>query len=74
MAESLYDRGILKPVDLSTLKRVFDEACTQRGTLPETSEAKDIALVILALYNAGMRDESMLKDAVCFRRGGSEAA
>lgn len=74
MADSLYDRGIIKPADLATLKRVFDEACVQREALPETSEAKDIALVILALYNAGMRDEETLKDAVCFRRVGSDAA
>ena len=35
---------------------------------PNSAEAREIALNLLALHNAGMVDEDMLMEAVGFRR------
>jgi hypothetical protein len=68
MPKSIYDRGLLKPAEVATLQRVFDEACRRRETHPESAEARELALTLLALHNAGMVDEDMLMEAVGFRR------
>jgi|EP01110_Echinostelium_bisporum_P002348 hypothetical protein len=68
MPKSVYDRGLLKPADIARLQRVFDEACRRREAHPESPEAREIALTLLALHNAGMVDEDMLMEAVGFRR------
>ncbi|TPJ20137.1 hypothetical protein FJW04_01995 [Mesorhizobium sp. B2-7-3] len=68
MPKSIYDRGLLKPDEVATLQRVFDEACCRRQAHPESVEARELALTLLALYNAGMVDEEMLTEAVGFRR------
>ncbi|MEI9412102.1 hypothetical protein [Mesorhizobium salmacidum] len=68
MPKSIYDRGLLKPGEVATLQRVFDEACRRREAHPESAEARELALTLLALYNAGMVDEEMLTEAVGFRR------
>jgi hypothetical protein len=68
MPKSVYDRGLLKPADIAKLQRVFDEACRRREALPDSPEAHEIALTLLALHNAGMVDEDMLMEAVGFRR------
>ncbi|WP_027146441.1 hypothetical protein [Mesorhizobium sp. WSM3626] len=68
MPKSIYDRGLLKPDEVATLQRVFDEACRRREAHPESAEARELALTLLALYNAGMVDEEMLTEAVGFRR------
>jgi len=68
MPKSIYDRGLLKPAQVATLQRVFDEACRRREAHPESPEAREIALTLLALHNAGMVDEDMLMAAVGFRR------
>ena len=68
MPKSVYDRGLLKPAEVATLQRVFDEACRRREVHPESAEAREIALNLLALHNAGMIDEDMLREAVGFRR------
>ncbi|TPK41355.1 hypothetical protein FJ492_20390 [Mesorhizobium sp. B2-5-4] len=68
MPKSIYDRGLLKPDEVATLQRVFDEACRRREAHPESAKARELALTLLALYNAGMVDEEMLTEAVRFRR------
>ncbi|UVK42707.1 hypothetical protein BPNPMPFG_004415 [Mesorhizobium sp. AR07] len=68
MPKSVYDRGLLKPADIAKLQRVFDEACRRREALPDSADAREIALNLLALHNAGMVDEDMLMEAVGFRR------
>jgi hypothetical protein len=68
MPKSVYDRGLLKPDDIARLQRVFDEACQRREAHPESTEARELALTLLALHNAGMIDEDMLMEAVGFRR------
>ena len=68
MSKSVYDRGLLKPGDIARLQRVFDEACLRREARPDSPEAREIALNLLALHNAGMVDEEMLMQAVGFRR------
>jgi|GEM_PF-1568920 len=68
MPKSIYDRGLLKPAEVATLQRVFDEACRRREAHPESPEARELALTLFALHNAGMVDEDMLMAAVGFRR------
>ena len=74
MPKSVHDRGILRPVDIEKLRRIFDEACVLVGANPDSEEAREIALTILALHNAGMVDEETLRDAVCFPRPESRSA
>jgi hypothetical protein len=53
------------------LRRVLEAACLTRQADPYSEEAKELALTLLALFNAGMVDEGSLTDAVAFRvRGG----
>jgi len=73
MPKSIYDRGVLKPAEIAKLKRVFDEACRTGHIEPESENARDTALTILALYNAGMIDEQMLREAVCIERPAKSA-
>ena len=68
MPKSVYDRGLLKPVEIAMLQRVFDEACRQREAHPDSTEARELALTLFALHNAGMVEEDMLMEAVGFRR------
>ena len=68
MTKSVYDRGLLKPAEVATLQRVFDEACRRREAHPDSADARELALTLLALHNAGMVDEEMLMEAVGFRR------
>lgn len=63
MPKSVYDRGLLKPDEVARLQRVFDEACRRRQALPDSRMAREIALTILTLHNAGMTDEATLVDA-----------
>lgn len=71
---SVYDRGVMKPTDIAKLQRVFDKACKLVGANPDSGEAREIALTILALHNAGMVDEETLREAICFRRPESRSA
>ncbi len=68
MSKSVYDRGLLRPSDIARLQRVFDATCQSRSAPPDSPEAKEVALTLLALHNAGMDDEQMLLDAVAFSR------
>ena len=74
MPKSIDERGLLRPADIAKLQRVFDEACRHRKAAPASEDAKDIALTLLALHNAGMVDETMLMDAVAFPRVESKLA
>ncbi len=68
MPKSVYDRGLLRPDDIAKLQRVFDEACRRRDVHSDSAEAREIALNLLALHNAGMVEEEMLMETVGFRR------
>lgn len=68
MPKPIHDRGLLRPVDVSRLQQVFDEVCRRRDIVPETEEAREVALTLLALYEGGMTDEDMLLAALAFRR------
>ena len=74
MPKSVYDRGILRPADIEKLRRIFDEACQLLGADPDSGKAREIALTILALHNAGMVDEETLREAICFPRPESRSA
>ena len=49
------------------LRRVLGAACLNRKVDTDSEEAKELALTLLALFNAGMVDEGSLTDAVAFR-------
>ncbi len=66
MPKSPYDRGLLRPVEIERLKRVFDRACSVRQVVPESEGGKELALTLLALHNAGMVDEESLNAAVAY--------
>jgi hypothetical protein len=68
MPKAIHDRGLLRPVDIARLQHVFDEVCRRREILPETQEAREVALTLLALYEGGMTDEDMLLSATAFPR------
>lgn len=72
--KSVHDRGLMKPAEVARLQRVFDETCRRREALPDSPEAREIALTLLALYNAGMVEEAMLVEAVGFRRPATKSA
>lgn len=74
MPKSIYHRGILKPAEIAVLKRVFDEACRAGDIEPESDAARQTALTILALYNAGLVDEQALRSAVCIERPAGKIA
>ncbi len=74
MPTSIYDRGILRPADIAKLRRIFDEACALVEADPGSGDAREIALTILALHNAGMVEEETLRNAVCYRRPVSRSA
>ena len=74
MPKSVHDRGVLKPADIAMLQRIFDEACKVGNVDPRSGDAREIALTILALHNAGMADEQTLRDAVCFHRPDAKSA
>ena len=67
MPKSIHDRGVLKPADMAMLQRVFDDACRIAEIDPASGEARETALTILALHNAGMVDEQILHDSICLR-------
>jgi len=74
MPRSLYERGLLRPDDLARLQRVFDHACVKRAIHPESENARELALTLLALHNAGMVDEEMLTAAVAYQRQTAKSA
>lgn len=73
MPKSIHDRGLFRPLEVERLQRVFDAACRQRDIHPDSTEASDLALTLLALHNAGMTDEDMLMQATAFRMPDSKA-
>ena len=66
MSKPIHERGLLRPVEIARLKRVFDQACKARHVVPESENGREIALTLLALHNAGMVDEEMLAAAVAY--------
>ncbi|WP_315919135.1 hypothetical protein [Mesorhizobium sp. SP-1A] len=64
MQKPVNDRGLFRPPDLARLQRAFDEACRCRGLLPDSPEARDMALTLLALHTSGVTDERRLLEAL----------
>jgi hypothetical protein len=67
LTKSIHDRGVLKPVDLAKLQRVFDEACRNCEAEPDSDDAREIALRLLVLHDAGLVEEELLVAATSFR-------
>ena len=71
MSAPIHNRGNLKPADIAMLRRVLETACINRQIESGTEDAKELALTLLALFNAGMTDEDLLTTAVAFRIPGA---
>ena len=67
MSTPIYNRGNLRPSEIGMLRRVLGAACLNRRIDSDSEEANELALTLLALFNAGMVDERSLTDAVAFR-------
>ncbi len=74
MQNPVNERGLFRPSDLARLQRVFDEACRRSDVLPDSPEARDMALSMLALYGTGMADEKLLVEAILVNRPGARSA
>ncbi len=48
------------PNELAFLKRVFDDVCLQRGLTGGSTQASDVAVEMIQLYQRGMKDEKSL--------------
>jgi hypothetical protein len=66
MSTPIYNRGNLRPTQIAMLRRVLEVACLNRQVDPDSDDGKELALTLLALFNAGMVDEVSLTDAVAF--------
>ncbi|KQU72392.1 hypothetical protein ASC75_23685 [Aminobacter sp. DSM 101952] len=50
----------LLPQDVELLQTVFDRVCDERGEDPSSVWANAIARTLIAVYQAGVRDEELL--------------
>ena len=64
MSDVFYRSELSNPTNIAKFQRVFEDACRTRNTEPDSTEARAIALNIVALYKAGWADEAMLRRAV----------
>ena len=67
MSTPIHNRGSLRPTQIAMLRRVLEAACLNRQVDPDSGAGKELALTLLALFNAGMVNEGSLTDAVAFR-------
>jgi hypothetical protein len=52
--------GIAYPEDLEMLSSVFDHFCREHQIKPESSEATELARVIISLFEAGLCEEAAI--------------
>ncbi|WP_296736254.1 hypothetical protein [Mesorhizobium sp.] len=52
--------GVAYPGDLALLKRIYDEVCEERGLVPGSPEASDLAIEAMKLFSAGIFDEDAI--------------
>jgi hypothetical protein len=52
----------ISPNELDMLQRVFERECELRSIGRNQREADDLAALVVALYQQGIRDESRLDD------------
>ncbi|GEC35643.1 hypothetical protein N181_29170 [Sinorhizobium fredii USDA 205] len=63
MLPSFYDAGsqIFTPQDLDLMRSVFDEQIKLRGLTCDGAEAKELAVHLVELFRAGVRDGEHLR-------------
>ncbi|RRI05997.1 hypothetical protein EH240_05570 [Mesorhizobium tamadayense] len=52
--------GVAYPDDLVLLKRIYDQVCEERGIVPGSSEASELAIQAMQLFSAGIFDEDTI--------------
>ncbi|MDX8448363.1 hypothetical protein [Mesorhizobium captivum] len=52
--------GVAYPDDLVLLKRIYDQVCEERGIIPGTPEASELAVQAMRLFSAGIFDEDTI--------------
>ncbi len=58
----------MRPAVVAMLARVFDDFCRFREIEHGSEEANEMALRLLALFNAGMVDEADLRSVIALTR------
>lgn len=57
-----YDCDYLSAEDIDLLRRVYDEACLEKGINPGTPDADNLAYEIMLMFADGLRDADALKE------------
>lgn len=57
-------QGILAPVEMAVLQRVFDRKCTTFGIQKNSNQAEGLAATLFTLYERGVRTEEQLEAMV----------
>jgi hypothetical protein len=52
--------GAAYPDDLVLLKRLYDQVCEERGIIPGSPEASELAIEAMKLFSAGIFDEDTI--------------
>jgi hypothetical protein len=65
---SMFPSTILTPDDLIVVGHVHTDVCERRGVEPDSREAEEIALTIIAFFQSGIRDEATLGAAMGLRK------
>lgn len=68
MARSFFPPTIFTPDDLVIVSHVHTDVCEKRGIEPDSPEAEQIALTIIAFFQSGIKDEATLGAAMGLRK------
>jgi hypothetical protein len=52
--------GVFEPEQLTSLRQLFEEACTLLGASTDSAEADDIALKVLTAFKSGYVDKETM--------------
>ncbi|NGN45051.1 hypothetical protein G6N74_28755 [Mesorhizobium sp. CGMCC 1.15528] len=61
MDETEFDCRYLASEEIDLLRRVYDRALASRNIAPGSKEADELALRIMIMYQAGVRNEEALR-------------
>jgi hypothetical protein len=68
MASSFFPPTIFTPDDLIVVGHVHTDVCEKRGIEPDSPEAEQIAITIIAFFQSGIKDEATLGAAMGLRK------
>ena len=65
---TLVTEGVFTPEELAAMQAILDEVCLARQYPLGSPQREDLAFRLIALYQAGARDEARLKNVLIRRR------